>query len=209
MQFFLTILYALFFFYASQVNAEVFRDFIPFLSFAEIKKNYPNGKFEVIQIESKPEDITVIKVTDNALYGEVFVRFSQLTEEWYKEKIALLESDISNKPNDSFTPLLKVLLDDYKETIKIGMDARLKTEFVKWKPERPIPLEMLTKKYGNPTKIDYENNSFMPVAYWDTEAIMAHLSDSQMLVTSIDYKFNEKDKIKALNHPKTWEGSLR
>lgn len=190
-------IFILFLFICFRSEAEVYKDFVPYTSVAEMKANYPNAKFEVVKAAWVQEDDLFLKITGAGLSGTTYVATSKSSDARVKQRIEKAKEYIAEHPeqdNSSYEADIAV----NERILARPLDDRYLIDWLRWIPDTLIPLERLKAKFGEPNKYDYNEDDFRPYAQWTARGLRANLSDDKKSVVAIEYIFTDEDNNKAL-----------
>lgn len=186
----------LLFFFCNVSIAEIYRDFTPYLTLSQMKKNYPNATIEVVKAGWVQEKQTFLKLHGPGLPGATYLAFSY-NDSFLENRVLELDQEIAATPDADHSKSLK-----YKENIQKIIDRPLEEkmvlDWVRWVPVARIPFERLKSRYGEPEKCDFSTEDYTPYCLWASKGVNAVLSDDKKEVFSIEYMFTEKEKNLAL-----------
>jgi hypothetical protein len=170
------------------VFSEVIHDVRPFDKLGEIKERYPNAFFVKVNAAWVTADQAFFKMTGQGFPGTLY--------------IALSDSRPSNKrylsENCNPPAAANERTCEMQRTWAFEPDNEaLSTKWVRWVPENPIPLQRYISKYGEPTKIDFENDTLVPFAYWEKNELTASLTDDKKMVTMVSSSFTRAEQREA------------
>lgn len=191
-QIFLVLLFICF-----SVKAEVYKDFVPYTSVAQMKARYPNAKLEIVKAAWVRENDRFFKITGEGLAGTTFVATSKLSDEYYRQKIERLKAYIVEHPEED-TTFYQNSIAFSEKTLVLPDDERYTIDWLRWVPDVPIPLERVKAKFGEPSKYDFSESDFQPYAEWSTKGLHVNLSDDKKMVYSIEYTFTDEENNRAL-----------
>lgn len=144
----------------------------------EVKKLFPGAKYE----EEKPawakEEDKLYSVTGEGIQGTIIIKFHD-PRPFYRKQIS--------ESNDN---VLKEIFTPYANG---SPDESLEVQWVRWIPDKPFPVERMINKYGKPDINDYSSEDFQPFKQWETQGIVATLSDDGKNVLNIEYYFVKED----------------
>jgi len=180
-----TIVIALF---CNALQAEIYKDFVPFITLKQVKLNYPNAKFEDLKPAWANEDEVMITMSGEGLNGEIVLKFSKDD----KRRAKRLAENEAKSLNDNSKVLLWYI-DFDKNYLALPLEDRLSLDWVRYLPMTPIPYERLLSRYGKPDNCDSNPEDFRPQCVWESKGVLINLSDDKKLVTNIDYWFTVKE----------------
>jgi hypothetical protein len=174
--------------FCNVLQAEIYKDFVPFISLKQVKLNYPNAKFEDAKPAWANEDEVIFIMSGAGLTGETVLKFSKQD----KRKAERLAENEAKSLNDNSEALLWWINFD-KKYLALPLEERLTLDWVRYVPMTPIPYERLLSRYGKPEKCDSNLEDFRPYCSWESKGVLINLSDDKKLVTNIEYTFTEKE----------------
>lgn len=158
------------------VNAEVYKDFEPYLSLKEIKERYPNAEFSDLKPAWAKQNEVFLDMHGTGISGNIYLKLSTIE---YEKKL-----DLETDPET---------ISFYQRMINKTQDERLTLDWLRWIPINTIPFERLTTRYGKAEKCDYLEENFIPYCSWESKGVLASLSNDNKNVHYIEYSFTVKD----------------
>lgn len=177
--------------------AEVYKDFVPYTSIAQMKANYPNARFDVVKAAWVRENDIFLKITGAGLAGTIYVATSKLSDDSIKQKIESFKAIIAKQPDQDNTYWNNKVA-SHERYLTLSNDEKYSIDWLRWVPDVSFPLERLKAKFGEPDKYDYSESDFQPFAEWFKRGLRVNLTDDKKMVHSIEYYFTDEDYNKAL-----------
>jgi hypothetical protein len=168
--------------------AEIIHEVRPFDKLGEIKERFPNAVFVKVNAAWVTADQAFIKMTGQGFPGTLYIAFSD-SRPFNRNFV----SENCNPPSATNERLCELNSKWAAEPDAIA----LSTSWVRWVPDNPIPLQRYISKYGEPTKIDFENDTLVPYAYWEKNALNATLTDDKKMVTMVSSAFTRAEQREA------------
>ncbi len=166
-------------------SAEILQGVFPLDDLKDIKLKYPNGQFQRINAAWVTPDQAFIQLSGRGFPGELFLAF-------FDER-AKAKKYVADKCVDTSTLPVDPLCQLHKWVASRSDEDALTIDWVRWVPAQGIPFERYRSKYGEPTKVDFDNNTMIPFAYWDAAELRANLSDDKKLVLSVETAFTRSE----------------
>lgn len=160
------------------VKAEIYRNIQPSSTLEELKKQFPGATFQEVKAAWTSKSEFLYEVKGPGLPGTMVVKMNDYSfyfQEYIKDK----------KPED---------IDDWQRKMAITNDSSKSTEWVRFIPDYPIPVERLISKYGLAEKTGYREDDFQPYKSWPSKGVHVTLSDDSKKVLQIDYTFTQKER---------------
>ncbi len=173
--------------FSNVLQAEIYKDFVPFITLKQVKLNYPNAKFEDAKPAWASEDDALFAMRGEGLAGTIVLKFSK-SDKYNSQKLAEYEASNSND-NLEKTKSDQLMIDYYKAELSLPLEERLKLEWVRFVPTVEIPYERLVSRYGKAEKCDYDPSTFKPYCSWLSKGITVSLSDDKKMVETVEYSF--------------------
>ena len=181
--------------FCNSLQAEIYKDFLPFITLKQVKLNYPNAKFEDAKPAWASEDEALFTMTGEGLAGTIVLYFAK-TDKLYNERIAEHESaSLSDSPEKVLTH--QSLINYYKTKLSIPLEDRLTLRWVRFVPTAEIPYERLVSRYGKAEKCDYDPETFKPYCSWSTKGVTVSLNDNKKMVETVEYTFTSEEMFPA------------
>ena len=177
--------------------AEVYKDFLPYTSVAQIKLNYINANIEVIKAGWVKENDLFLKITGPGLPGITYVATKKRTDDEVKEAIERYKRIIADGKSDS-NDFWQRMIESNERYLNAPEDEKYTVNWVRWVPGVPFSIERLKSKFGDPTKFDFGEDDFQPYAEWSARRLSASLSDDKKMVFAVEYHFTDDDYNRAL-----------
>lgn len=174
--------------FCNALQAEIYKDFVPFITLKQVKLNYPNANFEDAKPAWANEDEALFKMTGAGLTGTIVLKFSKLDKYWTKQ-LNEFEAKSLNENSESIT----YLINSYKTSLALPVDERLTLDWVRFVPYMQIPYERLISRYGKPEKCGSNTEDFTPYCSWESKGVLINLSDDKKLVANIEYTFTDEE----------------
>ena len=175
-------------FFCNALQAEIYKDFTPFITLKQIKLNYPNANFEDAKPAWANEDEALFRMTGAGLTGTIVLKFSKSDKFWTKQ-LNEYEAKSLNENSESITYLINF----YKTSLALPLDERLVLDWVRFVPYIQIPYERLISRYGKPEKCGSNAEDFTPYCSWESKGVSINLSDDKKLVANIEYTFTYEE----------------
>ncbi|HCU84866.1 hypothetical protein [Methylophilus sp. UBA6697] len=186
------IIFLLFLLACFQTQAEIYKDFAPFTTVAQMKAKYPNAKFEIVKAAWVKEKDKFIKITGDGLPGTIYVATSKSSDAVITQRIERYKALIAENP-DQDNSAYNAGIEFNEKYLSLPDDERYSIDWLRWVPDVAIPLERLKAKFGEPNKYDYGESDFQPFAEWSARDLHVNLSDDKKLVYSIEYHFTDEE----------------
>lgn len=178
-----TVLTSIFLFLiTTNAHAELYRNIGPLDSLGDVKAKFPNASFESIKAAWVTESDALYKITGQGLSGSIVVKFDDGRPVYKK----ILENNPDGQHNDIIAKLSE----------KSDEDA-LSVSWVRWVPDKVIPLQRFILKYGSAEKSGFDDEDMSPYKTWETKGLTAYLSDNGNYVVRVDYSFTINEQRKA------------
>lgn len=174
--------------FSNVLQAEIYKDFVPFITLKQVKLNYPNAKFEDAKPAWANEDEVLYRMTGEGLTGTIVLKFTKHD----KLQSARLAENEANSLNDNSEALLWWINYD-KTQLALPLEERFSLSWVRFVPYIQIPYERLISRYGKPEKCDSTTDDFTPYCSWESKGVQINLSDDKKLVQSIEYTFTNEE----------------
>lgn len=163
--------------------AEVLHGVEPLSSLGDIKKSFPNGKFERVPAAWVKEDQAFFSMTGKGFPGKLYLAFDDSRIHWR----GVLSDFPPDPPDDpelpaSFAEASNNVRQRIRELAYKAEDDALMINWVRWVPDVPIPIERVRAKFGDPSKCDFDAADFTPVCTWESRVLRAQMSDDRKSV---------------------------
>jgi hypothetical protein len=178
--------------FCNVLQAEIYKDFVPFINLKQVKLNYPNAKFEDAKPAWANEDEALYKMTGEGLTGTIVLKFNKFDK---VQSARLAENEAKSLKDNSEELLWWINFD--KTQLARPLEERFSLDWVRFVPYEQIPYERLISRYGKPEKCDSRADDFMPYCSWDSKGVQIHLSDDKKLVLAIEYTFTTDEMFPA------------
>lgn len=165
---------------ATAANAEIFQGILWFDSLDDVKAKFPNASFVSEKVAWLQPNEAFYRISGPGMVGTLRILF------------------------DDSRPVFKDLLQENKgdpEYDKTGSFKRLANQpegqaltvgWVRWIPERPIPLDRYKQRYGTPTCEFDEQMS--PICKWPSHELTASMTEDQKNVNFVTSAFTKAEK---------------
>lgn len=163
---------------ARVVSGEVYQGIGPLDTLADVKKRFPNAKYEHLQPAWAQEADVMYSVSGSGLSGTIIIKFHDPRPTYSRM--------LGEHPEAETAAMLTTLAGQAEA------DA-LNVEWVRWVPSRPIPLSRFVLKYGKPQKAGFSDEDLQPYKSWTTRGLMAFISDNGQVVERVDYSFTREE----------------
>ena len=181
----ISLLFLLFGLVPAIASAEILHGVYFFDTLKAVKEKYPNGQFGRVKAAWVTEAEAFYQMTGTGFPGTLFVAFTD-SRPANKKYLAENCGEPISDDNAAGCKIVRSIANE-------NDDDALQVKWVRWAPAQPIPLERYRSKYGEPTKIDFENDTMTPYARWDTVALDARLSDDKKMVLYITTAFTRSE----------------
>ena len=167
------------------VRGEIYQGIEPSATLQEIKSRFPNAEYKAINAAWVTSDKAFYLITGTGLVGELYVAF-------YDDRPASFRAmqDAKAAGNED---LPKFYLAQWEK----GTDSALTTQWVRWVPAAPIPLERFFLRYGKPAKVEFNNNDMAPYYQWTDKGVLVTLADDLKKVLTVEYAFTNAERLAA------------
>ena len=162
--------------------SEIYQGIGPIDTLGEVKSKFPNAKFTKLNPAWAQETDALYQITGSGMSGIIIINFFDGRSLW-----ASTLKD-SNNTND---------LNALKDLANQSDDAALTVGWVRWVPDRIIPLSRFIAKYGNPEKKGFSDENRQPYRTWDKKGLTTYLTDDEKNVMRVDYDFTMDEMQKA------------
>lgn len=179
------------------LSAEVYKDFVPYITVAKMKSNYPNANFEVVKAAWVKENDLFFKVTGQGLSGTTYIATYKRPDSEVKEAIENYKKKIEENQNGN-NAVWQAMIEMEDEYLVAPLDEKYTIHWLRWVPDDPIPIERLISKFGKPDVYDFQEEDFQPYAQWLKRGLLTTLSDDKKRVFTIQYTFTDEDYNRAL-----------
>lgn len=177
-------------------HGETYLKFEPGDTIGVAKQKYPNAQFVPVDVGWATKSDKFIRMSGQGIVGEVYLKFSASDEFMRTQKSKYLEKLDTAPENER--ALNQNMVDYYTKELEKPDDERMSIDWIRWVPEKKLPIERVVGRYGKATKCDYDESSFEPYCDWGERGITAALSDDKKWVAMIDFKITPKDWEKKL-----------
>ena len=181
--------------FCNALQAEIYKDFVPFITLKQVRLNYPNAKFEDTKPAWASEDEALFTMTGEGLAGTIVLKFSK-PDKYNNEKIAEYEKDILSATQEN-VQTIQSIIENYKSKLALPLEEKLTLDWVRFVPTAEIPYERLVSRYGKAEKCDYDQNTFKPYCSWLSKGITVSLSDNKKMVDTVEYSFTFEEMFPA------------
>jgi hypothetical protein len=183
--------FALFLLTASFAQAETYEGIGPWDTLGDLKQRFPGTNFERLRPAWAQAADVLYAVTGPGLSGKIVVKFLDgRTADPSQVRDQAKFRGMSDNAAQMFAAEQTRLKD-------LPEDAGLIVEWVRWVPDRPIPLQRFIAKYGLPTKSDFAKDNLQPFRDWTEQGLTAYLDDAEKSVVRVDYTFTDKEQCEA------------
>lgn len=160
-------------------------------TFADVKRRFPGAAFEKLQPAWAQTGDVLYSISGEGMAGRTIVKFiDSRTVDW---KSPLEESVRKSFPQGAADEIVR----SATHLGELAESQALVVEWVRWIPDRPIPLRRFLAKYGQPTKRDLADEDLQPYCDWTPRGVTAFLNDSADQVIRVDYTFTDKERDQA------------
>lgn len=175
----------LFLFLSNSSWAEIYKDFTVYISLKEVKKNYPNAKFENLKPAWAKDNELLVLLTGAGISGDIILKFSYSTEmdQIYRGMLEKLEQSSEDKESEGY----KSKYSTYQSLLYRPDDEKFTLDWLRWVPIKAIPIERLISRYGDNYKCGFSEEDFKPYCSWDSKGVYANTSDNKKHVFNIEY----------------------
>lgn len=159
-------------------SAETYRGIGALDKLKDIKNRFPYAKVEKVNPGWIKPDEAMYRFTGEGMAGSIIIKFFDNREFWKNE------ADKVNDPE---------MAENLRALAQRSDDEALGISWVRWVPDRPIPLERLISKYGKPEESSYSEEDYQPVRQWIEKGLVTYLTDDEKYVNRIDFTFTKKE----------------
>lgn len=166
-------------------SAEILHGIYPLDDLAAVKKKFPNARFTKLAPAWLKEDQAMLKMVGDGFPGELILVFADdrpMFKQW-----------VSANCNDPVQQSAESTCTSRKRLALQSDDDALTISWVRWVPVQPIPFERYRSKYGEPSKMDFDND-MVPTAEWESVALSAQLSDDKKFVQFVTTAFTRSEQ---------------
>lgn len=162
-------------FFPAALHAEVYKDIMPLDTLGDIKTKFPNSKIEKLTPAwAQPSD-AMFQFTGAGLSGTIIILFHD-GRPYMRTRLDNGADDIISKER-------------YLKLIEQSDNDALSVNWVRWSPDKLIPLQRLISKYGKPDRSGFDDDNYQPYREWKQKGVLAKLTDDEKNVLQIDYSF--------------------
>jgi hypothetical protein len=161
------------------VHAEIYQGIGPLDTLGDVKAKFPNAIFQRSYPAWAQEDDVMYLVTGKGISGKIVIKFTD-SRPFFRQ---MIEKEPSNK--------------ELYNSLANAPDDEIMVSWVRWMPDKPIPIQRFISKYGIPDKADYDSDDLQPYKMWETRGLLTSLSDDEKYVTRVDYSFTRNEYRKA------------
>lgn len=172
-------------------NAEIYKDFKPGSTIADIKKNYPNANFETVKAAWVKDNESFLKLEGQGISGKIFLAFSY-SDKFLLERKLYVEKKIEESP-ESDNQELKKSIAIFDRMLSKTIEEKMHLDWVRWVPIETLPIERLKRRYGEPEKCDFNLDDYEPYCNWLSKGVFASLTGDKKNVITIDYFFTNEE----------------
>ena len=182
---------------ASMAQAEIFMGIMPGSSVSDLKRKFPNAKFEELTPAWLKRDERLIRIAGRGLEGRIVVKLDDRKPVW---KSMFDKQNCSSEENrDS----------DYCNYLRVKIVSSTPDEsyvpvWVRFIPYGQVKTRTIIRKYGKPDSIEI-TETFIKLVCWNV-GVCAEVSDADPIengtVESIVYDFTDADWEKAYHQIK-------
>ncbi len=182
---------------AANLPAEIYRDIRPYDTLAGVQRKFSGAKFELLHPAWAKKSDLLYSITGPGLNGMIVVKFTDNVEasvaSW-EQMIAEFcpRTDPAGADDCSY---FQEQLNEEKSAPSAEHEAKTQVDWVRWVPEKPIPVERLVTLYGQPDKSGIDEVSLEPYKEWE-RGISADVTDDGKSVELINYSFTREEKKK-------------
>lgn len=144
----------------------------------DIKNRFPNAKVEKLSPGWLKSDEAIYRFTGEGMAGSIIVKFYDYRDFWKNEAETVVDPEVAN---------------NLRKLAQRTDDEALTISWVRWVPDKPIPLERLISKYGKPEESGYSEEDYQPLRNWIEKGLTTYLSDDEKFVYRIDFNFTKKE----------------
>ena len=146
----------------------------------QVKQRYPNALFQSAKPAWLQQDQAFFVISGSGMSGTLRILFDDVRPLLIKD---LKENE--NNPDYQFRDTFKRL------SVALDNDA-LTVNWVRWTPDKPIPIDRYKQRYGNP--VCSFDDSMNPICKWLSVSLEAQMSDDQKLVMFVTTTFTKEEK---------------
>lgn len=159
-------------------TAEILFGIEPLSTLGDVKKRYPGATFTRIKAAWVQDDQVFLEMTGTGFPGKLRIAFTDFRVAFKRE------AERREAVGDA--------ADFHRQMAAASEDDGLEVEWLRWAPEKPMPLERFKTKYGEP-KCGYDSDSMQPFCEWTSRDVRAHVSDDMKLVGHITVGFTRAE----------------
>jgi hypothetical protein len=182
---------ALFLLAASWARAEIYGGIGAQDTLGDIKQRFPAAKFERLKPPWAPTWDVLYSITGPGLAGEIVVNFFDLRTDNKNEAYELAKRRVLPDSEARSLAAAQAKINDFSD------DKALVVDWVRWVPDRPIPLQRFLSQYGSPTKGGFSKDDLQPYRDWTAQGLTAYLDDAEKSVVRVDYTFTDEEQCQA------------
>lgn len=165
-------------------RAEIYMDIKPFDNLGAVKKRLPYANVEKISPGWATASEALYQFSGKGMSGVLVIKFD--------------DSRLNFKEIAESQPTSPDAQKLYEAVAQQSDEEAMTVAWVRWVPEKLIPLDRLISKFGKPNKRAFSDSDYEPYRAWD-RGIEAFLTDNEKFVTRIDFSFTRDEYRKAFN----------
>lgn len=195
------LIFCLLLIFARPSHAEIFQNITPFQTLGEVKRQFPNAKFESIKAAWVKDEDGFYKMTGAGFSGTLFLAFGDARPTFRKfmqdegAHIEQLEATDSSEVRDRTLNLMRSRLKTYQESAEESDDNALTISWLRWVPASAIPLQRYISKYGAPDKSGFNDDDMSPYRSWKKLGVRLTLTDDEKNVLSAEFEFTPTENL--------------
>lgn len=179
---------------ANQALAEIYRDFTPQVTIADIQQKYPQATIEALSPEWMTDNERLLRIQADNLPGSTLVAVARQTDAEVNEAIRIYQR-LSREGASESRASYQRQLQYYQRYLTLSPEAQYQVKWVRWVPPAPLSLKQLEQQYGPAERLGYkEADNQVPFAEWMQKGVLANLDESRQQASSIEYYFTDADQ---------------
>lgn len=157
-------------------NAEIYLGIGPLDTLGNVQKKFPRANITKLVVAWSQPHEALYEMKGSGISGTVVFLFNDFRSGW---------KDLAEK-----SPEIELY-----ETMSQQSDAEaLVIYWVRWIPDKFIPLQRLVSKYGRPEKSAFSDENYEPYRGWEKKGVTAYLSDDEKFVKRIDFSYTRDEQ---------------
>lgn len=162
-------------------HCEIYRGIGPLADLADMKGMFPGATLEKLTPAWAQDHDVLYQITGKGMSGTIVVKFYDGRPAWRR------------RAEEAEDPEQKAMLEEWAN----ASEDTISVEWVRWIPDRAIPLQRFISKYGTPESKGFADEDLQPFRYWHARGLTAFLSDDEKFVVRVDFEFTVSERCEA------------